>query len=409
MHFFKNLTKEQIHVQIFIFFRAIIAGLVLMGVNSSFFGMLYENGINLRSMSIIPIATAPYSLKFIISPYIKNFICSKKISLVKLVKLIQVIILILFSTLGFIANNMPVTTLNIFLLTLSVSVYDILATHIKLMVFNSNEFGMVTAFSTMGFRIGMLIGGGGLAYLAYYFGWQSGFFLAISALIFLNMCLIPKTLDKCTICPETCDELRTGTKELINLIKNFVTSSIAIGIIFLILSIKIPDTSLHTTKQMFLLFRGFDKIEIANMSQIPGVFAMIVGGLIGGATTYKQPINKCLFYSLIFFAISCGLFCYLNYVHLGVWLTGLILTVSSLSCGFLNVTFRTFVDKYSQKDVNKNTLLISLGSLFKVVFGSISLLIANNNHWVLLYMLCMLSTIPGLIVSLKSNWMKKIN
>ncbi len=408
MHFFHNLTKEQIFIQIFEFCRAVIAGLVLMGVNSSFLGMLYENGINPKSMSLIPIATAPYSLKFLISPYIKNLICVKNFSLTKLVRLAQVAILILFSTLGYNIHSMFWATLNIFLLTLSISVYDIIATHIKLINFHSNQFGMVTALSTVGFRIGMLVGGGGLAYLAYYFGWHVAFIVSACILVGLNMILTPKFINICE--PVTSEQQSiSSTKQLLFLIKDFIFSAGAIGIIILILSVKIPDVSLHTTKQVFLLYKNFDKIEIANISQIPGVFAMILGGLIGGVFTYKYSIARCMKISLLSFGTSCGLFLYLNYTNLSLWFTGLILTVASLSCGFLNVAFRTFVDKYSQKDVNKNVLLISLGSLFKLIFGSTSLLIANNNQWALLYALCVLSTVPGLIICYRSKWLKALN
>ncbi len=407
MRFFKNLTKEQISIQIFIFCKAVIAGLVLMGVNSSFFGMLYERGITLKSMSVIPIATAPYSLKFLVSPYIKNLICVKHFSLTVLVRITQITIFVLFSSLGFIKNNMFFATLNVFLLTLTISIYDIIATHIKLISFNSNQFGIVTALSTVGFRIGMLFGGGGLAYLAYYFGWRTGFCVSAGALMLINMVLTPHFLNICE--PKNpSDENQSGCRQLFVLIKNFVVSTGAIGVILLILSVKIPDTSLHTTKQMFLLFKGFDKVQIANISQIPGVFAMIIGGIAGGIATYKYAVNVCMSFSLAFFASSCALFYWLSCVNLGVWITAFILTISSFSCGFLNVVFRTFVDKYSQKDVNKNVLLISLGSLFKLVFANFSLLIANNNNWGMLYILCVLSTIPGIIICFKSNWLKKI-
>lgn len=409
MPFFKDLKKEQVSIQIFEFCRAVIAGLVLMGVNSSFLGMLYENGINLKSMSLIPIATAPYSLKFLISPYIKSLICVRMFSITKLIHMAQVAILILFSVLGYNTHSMFLATINIFLLILCISIYDIIATHVKLISFNSNQFGMVTALSTVGFRIGMLVGGGGLAYLAYYFGWHSAFIVSVSILIGLNVILTPRLINICEpIIPEQGTKTVSSTKQLVLLIKNFIFSAGTIGIIILILSVKIPDVSLHTTKQIFLLYKNFDKIEIANISQIPGVFAMIIGGLIGGILTYKYTIATCMKISLVSFGLACGLFWYVSYVNLGLWITGIILTVSSLSCGFLNVSFRTFVDKYSQKDVNKNVLLISIGSLFKLIFGSLSLLIANNNHWGLLYLLCMFSTVPGLVVCCRSKLLKTL-
>lgn len=408
MQFFKNLSKDQIAIQIFEFCRSIIAGLVLMGVNSSFLGMLYENGINLKNMSLIPIATAPYSLKVLISPYIKNLICVKNFNLTKLVYITQIVILILFSTLGYNTYSMFWATLNIFLLTSSISVYDIISTHIKLTNFKDNQFGLVTAFNTIGFRIGMLIGGGGLAYIAYYFGWHSAFISSACVLIGLNMILTPKFIN---ICENTMSKNSnvSSAKQLFLLIRDFMFSGGAIGLVILILSVKIPDVALHTTKQVFLLYKNFNKIEIANISQIPGVFAMILGGIIGGILTCKYSISKCMKLSLISFGISCGLFLYLSYTNLGLWLTGMILTISSLSCGFLNVSFRTFVDKFSQKDVNKNVLLLSIGSLFKLIFGSASLLIANNNQWGILYALCVLSTIPGLIICYKSKWLKQLN
>ena len=488
-----KFSHNKLSLLVFMFCSGLLAGTVFLGITSSFLLMLNEK-VSLQNISIIIWATLPYSLKFIISPYVVRMInqntYTKNIGPIKGWLLwIQLFICIMFSILGiysstsfgigtdnccgsFVANTI-FASLNVFILVILISIHDILCTHIRLTNFHDKELGFVAAISSTGFRIGMLLGGGGLLYVAHYLeDWKYSFVFIISFVVILCM-LSTIILDFDIEIPKHEKNISLGEdkvlkglnspiernkklriKQLYYIIIQFCKEQNIFVILTIMIAIKISDASINSTKAMFLLSLGLDKLTIANISQIPSVFALIIGGFVASIFTYKYNINKCLIYTLCLQFIVCLLFLYISIIspRTSVFLvqTTIILGIASLIFGFSNVIFRTFIDKQANKfgernlqenfktngsskyirttnsqgsqtrchplqerkywfqslwlqNVNISILLSSIGSLFRLVFSSLAMIIVSHSNWRTLYIICTIATLIGVIICYKAR------
>ena len=417
-----SILRNNKSLLMFILCGGLLAGVVFLGVLSSFILMLFEQGVNSKSIAIVSFATFPYSWKFLITPYIKNIIKRYSVKYISIIT--QLVIFILFISLGIYANNYNTVfaVLHVFLLITSMSVQDILCTYVKLNNFDRTEYGIVLSVSNTGFRLGMLLGGAGLLYFAEKISWSLSFLLTISMVIVLSListCMLPNTsiintsiintsiintsIINTSIINTQAKQIQKviGIKDLINMIFKFIKSYKFWLLIIVIISIKIPDASINICKNMFLSYKGFDKISISQISQIPGVIAMILSGFVAGVIAYKFDIIKCMCSALLLQILPSLMFLYLNHSNLDKISVAIAMIFLSLILGYSNIVYRTFIDKESQGDININILLNSIGALFRSIFASIAIIIVGDLGWNTLYLYCTFSVIPGIIILMR--------
>lgn len=391
----------------FMFCCGLLSGVIFLGITSSFSLMLYENGFKLRYISLIMLATFVYSFKFILSPYVNHIIQNYPIK--RFVIILQILIFILFSSLGIFASyqNIVLACVNVLSLSIISSTHDIVCSHIKLNNFEKKEFGLVGAVSNTGFRIGMLVGTGILLYVASKIGWKHSYMycmlpITIISIISVYLLNINEIINKE-------NNTKSPIKNLIQSIISFYKMYPILLILIIVFSFKVSDSSINSTRVMLLSHLNIDKITIANISQIPGVFALIVGGFLAGIVTYKYNVSKCLKYSLILQLLVCVLFCYISISDSNLFKMAIILNISSLIFGFSNVMYRTFIDTISNNDINVNTSLSSIGPLFRTIISSTSLLLLEHISWNVFYIICGLATIPGIFILYQNKYQRKLS
>lgn len=391
----------------FIFCGGTISGVVFLGITSSFSLMLYENGFKLKHISLIMLSTLAYSWKFLLSPYVKKII--QNYSIKKITILIQILIFILFSTLGVFANYKSITLacINVLLLATVTAFHDIICAYVKLNNFEKKDLGLVAAVSNTGFRLGVLLGTGILLYLAAKIGWKYSFIYCITPVVVLSLVsVLLLKIKKVENNKE--EEYKSPIKNLIHSVIVFCKQYPVLLILLIVFSFKISDSSINATKVMFLSYLNISKVMIANICQIPGTFALIIGGFLAGIAAYKYNVINCLKYSLLLQLLVCLLFFYVSTTDTNIWKMAIVLNISSLIFGFSNVMYRTFVDTISNHDINVNTSLASIGPLFRTVISSASLLLLEHTNWYLFYILCATATIPGIFVCYQKKYQKQL-
>ena len=349
----------------FIFCGGALGGVVFLGITSSFALMLSENGFELKNISLILFATLAYSWKFLLSPYVKKIIHNYSIK--KITALVQSLILILFSTLGIFANykSILLASINVLLLATITASHDIICSYIKLKNFETKEFGIVGAVSNTGFRIGILLSTGILLYLAEKIGWQYSYFYCIAPVIIISLisvfCLKLKDVsNENTVIANNKKKYESNKSPMKNLIKSLVAfyeQYPVLIILLIVFSFKVSDSTVNSTKVILLAHLHIDKVTIANICQIPGIFGLILGGFLAGIVSYKYNISNCLKYSLLLQLLVCCLFFYISITDSNLMKMAIILNISSLIFGFSNVMYRAFVDTISNGDINVNTSL----------------------------------------------------
>lgn len=368
--------------------------------------MLSERGVNITTISTILVATIPYAWKFAISPFIKNIIVkfsNARFDIVKTIAYVsQFLILLSFSSLGLFnkTGSLILAGICIFIITVCISIHDIICAHIKLSAFETRDLGMVSSISNTGFRIGMLIAGACMLYLAESVGWKFAFSTVslVAVLATISTLFIPRIRQSSIAIKQ---ETIASVNKYISITIDFFKKYGVFLLIITLVSFKFSDNCISLLKPLFLRTIGVDKIKFANISQVPGVFTMIFGGILAGILTYQIGTKTCIKLSFYLQAFASAFFVFLSYFEVSLLFIATLVNISSLIFGFTNVIFRTFISEESKKDVNIYMMLMSIGSLIRIASYYIGGFIVDTYSWHLVYAVCIISNIPGIYLYTK--------
>ena len=402
-----KFIRRHFNVLFFMFSSAFTGGIILVGVLSSLSVMLVERGFSASQIAIIPLATIPYSLRFIISPFVKNIIDKSPSTVKMLAYVAQTLLIILLSMFGVFWEypSLLVITVTVFILTVTVTVHDILGDYVRLTCFNKKSLGLATSICTVGFRIGMFVSGAGILYLAAMFNWKVAFVITGSTILIssLSTTFLPEIGNKGERNAQEVKSIQDYLKFFIDIFKK---PNIWI-IILLIFVFKFSDSCINILKISFLL-QYISKVVFANISDIPGMFAVIFGGITAGVATYRVGTKQCVKISFVLQIIASFCFVILAHYKLNLFSIAIFINIATFLFGFSAVIFRAYISEISDSNINTYTVLLSIGSLVRVVSPSIGGVIADDYSWMALYLICAASNIPGLYAYIKISGRQKI-
>lgn len=404
---FSELLHKQFSLISYIFFNSLLSGLVLSGVCSSFSLMLSEKGVGVATITTLLLTTIPYSWRFLLSPFIKNIIIEYTLKNKNIIKSLsffsQAVIFVSFSCLGLFERpqKLWIAGILMFLLVIATCVQDILRDYLKLVVFKTKELGIVSAVENTGFRIGMFIAGACIIYIANFSSWRLSFFIVGSLVILATIAtLFIKQEDISNV-----SEISINIKG--NLLRQYVKSCLEflkqyrfIILTLVIISFKLTDSCINVLKPMFLHHLGVSRTDFANMTHVMGIFSTIISGIIAGNLLYKIGMKNCVKITFLFQMIASLIFIYFSAFKTNLLTITVLVNVASFIFGFSNVVFRTFTAESAAKDINIYTLLLSFGSLIRVLSYTFAGTIVDVFSWEMIYFICLLSNVPGLFLYL---------
>ncbi|MDR1609511.1 MAG: MFS transporter [Holosporales bacterium] len=393
----------------FLFWGAILSGIVLLGTSQTLSFMLTERGSSVAEISCIVIATIPYSWKFTLSPFVKHMILRHK-DRTRIIKRLafasQLLVFVGLASMGFYESGGSLVLLwvTVLITVVSISVHDIVRAYVKLRVCNKEDLGIVTSVENAGFRIGMLMAGACLLYIANAVGWRLSYIaIAVSVLVMSFTTFFSAWLTKLTFVDsngEEQDEKLSIARYIKACVGFFKTKGVFL-LAFIIVSFKFADSCINSLKGVFLHSIGISRLLFANISHIAGVFTMIAGGSLAGVMISRIGSERCIQFTFVLQCLASSIFMFLSCNKVAILPLTLLINTSTFVFGFSNVVFRTFVAEQSGGDVNIDSILLSIGSALRILACSLGGLIAENYSWIAMYTICLISNLPGLMVCQK--------
>ncbi len=134
-------------------------------------------------------------------------------------------------------------------------------------------------------------------------------------------------------------------KSYLHPIKNFLKryGKFAFIILILISLYRIADIVMGVMANIFYLEKGYKISEIATFSKFFGVFATILGGLVGGYSAYKFGTMKALFFGALVAASSNLLFAWLAVSKISINFLIAVITADNISSGFAGAAFVVYL------------------------------------------------------------------
>ncbi|MDR1334067.1 MAG: MFS transporter [Holosporaceae bacterium] len=282
-------------------------------------------------------------------------------------------------------------------------------------------FGPIAGIFVFGYKTGMFFSKSITLYLAHYFGWNFAYAsMAFSIFLctFFILCIdepqIQKTsaMERIEKMVESYEKKEKSHFEFVRFIKAtiyeclicpfriFMNRKDWIPTIFVIMLYRAGDRMVQKMAKPFYVDMGFSKLEIANVVQIFGTIAALVGGIVGGYLVKRFGIKRAMFLTGAIHAIGCLAYIVLFYAGHDVKTLYITVFIENTTCGALATTFIAFLYSLCNKDyaATQYALLWSFYELGGTIFRTFSGIISDILGWKNFFLFIPITFIPSLIL-----------
>lgn len=266
-------------------------------------------------------------------------------------------------------------------------------------VLPAEERGSGAAISVLGYRLAMLVSGGLALWLAdRYLGWQATYWLMAALLL---PCIIATFL-----APEPEDVIpapRTLEQAVLAPLKDFFGRNNAWLILLLIVMYKLGDAFAMSLTTTFLIRGlGFDAGQVGMVNKTLGLFATIIGALLGGVLMQRLSLFRALFIFGVLQGASNAGYWLLSVTDKHLITMGSAVFFENLCGGMGTAAFVALLMTLCNKSFSATqfALLSALSAVGRVYVGPIAGWFVEAHGWPTFYLFSVIAAIPGILLLL---------
>lgn len=376
---------------------------------------LAENNVSNSIIGLFCLCSIPYIMKIFIAPYLEEVSILKKSppkkTLIAISLTIKVISVFVISTISNPQNSLIILFFALTSLKTGNAAEHIVSYYFQIDKIDQNNIKFVSLYFSTGYRIGMLTTTSGLLIISHYYNWNIAFIFlaiisAISGIIFFmrKEPTIQKSKES-TIIKKVLFNTKyhkvhyTFLKYLYLPIKLFKKTKYFYNTILILILIKSTDAIIFKFSKILFLIKGFSKVEIAQISNILGTLATIIGGIIVTQMQKYYTIQKSLYISFCFHISSYILFIliYFYLLEKNLCIFMIFSTVKNLTDGMVISSLLTLIHTICIQSGSKSFLFSALYGLKQfsiLIFSLIPGIILDTLGYNILFLI---STISCLI------------
>jgi PAT family beta-lactamase induction signal transducer AmpG len=267
------------------------------------------------------------------------------------------------------------------------------------------ELGLGSSMYIYGYRLGMLLAGGGGMILADHMPYARVYLI-------MAACMVPAVLTT-LLTPEPkvgAGAPRTMKEAVLNPMVEYFSRNNAVWILVFILLYKVGDTMASAITTPFYLDLGFSKTDIGAVVKVFGTGATLAGAFLGGVILLRLGINRSLWIFGILQAISTACFAILARIGYSIPALSGVIAFENLTSGMGTAAFVAFMASITNKKftATQYALLTSLIGVPRTFASAITGILAKHIGWENFFIACALVAIPGMLLLLKfAPWNSK--
>lgn len=264
--------------------------------------IMRSHGISLKSIGFAGMLSMPWVLKAFWAPLVDryyNLAFGRRKSWI--LPMQSLLIVTMFTASFFNVSNLPFLLSIIFLLNLFAATQDIAVDGLAVDLLYPNELGLGNTAQVVGYKIGILIGGGLLVWASQYIGW-SGLFVSMATIALIALIAIIMFNENQAINyrkREKINKTKTDFRLLVKTLSKTLRQPNALWIIGLIMLYKTGESMVDAMFKPFLLDSSFTASQIGLWLGTYGIVASLLGSFISGWMSTRIQIWKVLGLSLV--------------------------------------------------------------------------------------------------------------
>lgn len=410
-----------------ILFLGFSEGLPLALTGSTLSVWLREQGVSKTGIGLFALVTMPYALKFLWAPLID------RLRLPLLTRLfgrrrgwaLVTQAGLMVALLGLAGTNPATelwwTALFAVLVAFCSASQDIVVDAYRVEVLDENRQAAGAAVLVLGYRFGMLAAGAGALYIADFHGWRVAY-EAMAALVLVGVVTILINKEpKVAVSPESLQReqhvadwlaarphLSGRMAALLSWLYGAVVAPFAqfmsrkgwIVMLAFIATYKLGEVLAGVMSSPFYVDLGFTKTEIANVTKLFGLWATIIGGLLGGLLVGRVGVLRGLMIGGILQMVSNISYVALAWAGHDVSALAVTVAVENVCGGVATAAFVAYLSGLCNVayTATQYALLSSFYKLGGDLFGASSGWLADRMDWVSFFLLSMVGALPALIL-----------
>ena len=372
-------------------------GLPLLLTGSVLQAWMREEGIDLKLIGLYALVGLPYTCKFLWAPVfdrvIPPFLGRRRGWLL----MAQVALALALLGLGYSnpAQAPWLVALMASLVTFFSASQDIVVDAYRREDLHDEELGAGSSLYISGYRLGMLLAGGGGLILADHLPF-SQVYTMMAALMGLGALTTLLSREP----PLVQGAPQSFRESVIDPFVDYFRHDRALLILLFILLYKIGDQMASTMTMPFYLDMGYTKTEVGAVVKLFGTWAVILGGIAGAAIMLRLGIIGGLWLFGILQALSTAGFALLALIgHSIPWLAAVI-AFENLSGGMGTAAYTAYMASLTNKrfTATQYALLTSIMGVPRVIAAAPTGWMAESMGWTLFFLVCTALALPGLMM-----------
>ena len=393
----KTLCSRRMLVAFIMGFAAGLPLLLTIGVMQAW---MKDAGVDLTVIGLMNLVQIPYTWKFVWAPLLDRYTLPFLGRRRGWLAMAQLALMAAIAGLGLSdpRHHLGLMALMACLVAFFSATQDIVIDAYRREDLPDHELGLGSSLYIYGYRLGMLLAGGGGLIMADHMPFFQVY--GIMALCLLP-CLVTTWL---TPEPPVVEGTPTTLKEaVVAPLTEYFQRPEAVWILAFILFYKIGDTMASAISTPFYLDIGFSKSQVGAVVKLFGFWATIAGAGLGGITILRLGISRSLWVFGVLQALSTA--CFAVLARMGAHLPTLagVITFENLSSGMGTAAFVAFMASITNKKftATQYALLSSLMGMPRVFASAPTGFMAKVMGWEGFFIFCTLIAIPGLLMLTK--------
>lgn len=373
------------------------SGLPLLLTGSVLQAWLKDGGIDLTRIGLFALVGLPYTLKFLWSPLFDRYtpLLGRRRGWLALMQIALAGALFLLGSAQPTADHLWLVMVAGLLVSFFSASQDIVVDAYRRESLGESELGLGSALYVNGYRVGMLLAGGGGLILADWLSFEAMYRLMAGCML---ACVAVTLLAPEPPLPD--GHPRSLREAVVLPFKDYFARQGAWLILAFILLYKLGDTMASAMTVPFYLDLGYTKTEIGAVVKLFGFWATIAGGTLGGIWILRAGMRQALWVFGIGQMLSTLGFVILAYCPLSVGALAAVVAVENLTAGMGTAAFVGFMAALTDRrfTATQYALLTSLMGVPRVLLAAPTGWFAQELGWPVFFLLCALIAIPGLLL-----------
>lgn len=372
-------------------------GLPLLLTGSVLQAWMKDAGVELSTIGLYALVGLPYTLKFLWAPLLDRYVpplLGRRRGWMLAAQLALVAALVALSAADPARHPLQMALLAL-LVTFFSATQDIAVDAYRREDLAERELGLGSSMYVNGYRLGMLLAGGGGLILADQLPFPDVYRLMAACLL---IGVVTTLAAREPQVPE--GSPRSLREAVVEPFLEYFRRDGALLFLAFILLYKLGDTMAGAITTPFYLDLGFSKSEIGAVVKLFGFWATLAGGFIGGVLIIRLGINRSLWVFGVLQMVSTFGFVMLERIGHQVPALAAVVATENFTGGMGTSAFVAFMGALTHKrfTATQYALLSSLMGVPRVILAAPTGFMAEAMGWGGFFLFCTAVALPGLLV-----------